>query len=100
MMYELFGFELADFRELFYVFCLGVLVYRYCTVGHKYPLFSCRKKEPDTAERVETGNPVKRIMIMSFLATDNQISMTPVQLNIIFLNKKLMKDITTKKPAL
>ncbi|HBV7668426.1 TPA: hypothetical protein MD425_004433, partial [Klebsiella pneumoniae] len=55
MMYELFGFELADFRELFYVFCLGVLVYRYCTVGHKYPLFSCRKKEPDTAERVETG---------------------------------------------
>ena len=21
MMYELFGFELADFRELFYVFC-------------------------------------------------------------------------------
>ncbi|MBZ4364462.1 hypothetical protein LAM67_25430, partial [Mycobacterium tuberculosis] len=30
-------------------------VYRYCTVGHKYPLFSCRKKEPDTAERVETG---------------------------------------------
>lgn len=55
MMYELFGFELADFRELFYVFCLGVLVYRYCTVGHKYPLFSRRKKEPDTAERVETG---------------------------------------------
>ncbi|ENZ4303366.1 hypothetical protein RFE68_005194 [Klebsiella pneumoniae] len=55
MMYELFGFELADFRELFYVFCLGVLVYRYCTVGHKYPLFSYRKKEPDTAERVETG---------------------------------------------
>ncbi|HEB5543370.1 TPA: hypothetical protein R0F77_004465 [Klebsiella pneumoniae] len=55
MMYELFGFELADFRELFYVFCLGVLVYRYCTVGHKYPLFSRRKKEPDTAERVKTG---------------------------------------------
>lgn len=58
MMYELFGFELADFRELFYVFCLGVLVYRYCTVGHKYPLLSRRKKEPDTAERVETdGTP-------------------------------------------
>ncbi|HDY9362504.1 TPA: hypothetical protein RRJ56_005407 [Klebsiella pneumoniae] len=55
MMYELFGFELADFRELFYVFCLGVLVYRYCTVGHKYPLFSRRKKKPDTAERAETG---------------------------------------------
>ncbi|EMW6606724.1 TPA: hypothetical protein ACS9GO_005253 [Klebsiella pneumoniae] len=54
MMYELFGFELADFRELFYVFCLGVLVYRYCTVGHKYPLFGRRKKEVSTAETVES----------------------------------------------
>ncbi len=25
MMYELFGFELADFRELFYVFCSACL---------------------------------------------------------------------------
>ena len=54
MMYELFGFELADFRELFYVFCLGVLVYRYCTVGHKYPLFGRHKKEVSTAETVES----------------------------------------------
>lgn len=39
MMYELFGFDLADFKELFYVFCLAVLVYRYITVGRKHPLF-------------------------------------------------------------
>ena len=44
MMYELFGFELADFKELFYVFCLAVLVYRYITVGRKYPLFGTRNK--------------------------------------------------------
>lgn len=43
-MYELFGFELADFKELFYVFCLAVLVYRYITVGRKYPLFGTRNK--------------------------------------------------------
>ncbi|WP_249517996.1 hypothetical protein [Escherichia coli] len=53
-MYELFGFELSDFKGLFYVFCLAVLVYRYCTVGHKYPLFSRPEKKPDTAEKVET----------------------------------------------
>ena len=45
-MYELFGFELADFKELFYVFCPAVLVLpRYITVGRKYPLL-----EPETKQ--------------------------------------------------
>ncbi|HBY9717374.1 TPA: hypothetical protein MJA52_004400 [Klebsiella aerogenes] len=45
---------LADYKYLFYFFCLAVLVYRYITVGRKYPLFSRREKDPETAERVET----------------------------------------------
>ncbi|MEX0634603.1 hypothetical protein M8494_33130 (plasmid) [Serratia ureilytica] len=44
-MYELFGFELADFKELFYVFCLAVLVYRYITVGR-----NTRSLEPETKQ--------------------------------------------------
>ncbi|HAT1642313.1 TPA: hypothetical protein I8Y18_003475 [Raoultella ornithinolytica] len=59
MMYELFGFELSDFKGLFYVFCLAVLVYRYITVGHKYPLFSRREKETNTAKTVDTDEASK-----------------------------------------
>ena len=33
MMYELFGFELSDFKGLFYVFCLAVLVYVRLNIG-------------------------------------------------------------------
>lgn len=29
----------ADYKYLFYFFCLAVLVYRYITVGRKHPLF-------------------------------------------------------------
>ena len=83
MMYELFGFELADFRELFYVFCPVCLSHRYCTVGHKYPLSVAVRKSLIRLKGLKPGNPVKRIMIMSF-ATDNRISMTPFNLNIIF----------------
>ncbi len=36
-MYELFGFELADFKELFYVFCTGSAC---------LPLHHCRAKIP------------------------------------------------------
>lgn len=56
MMYELFGFELSDFKGLFYVFCLAVLVYRYITVGRKYPLFCSRNKESKTVETRETDH--------------------------------------------
>lgn len=53
-MYELFGFELRDFQGLFYVFCLAVLVYRYVTVGRKYPLFSTRQKTSHKSEKCDT----------------------------------------------
>lgn len=59
MMYELFGFELSDFKGLFYVFCLAVLVYRYITVGRKYPLFSSRGKESNTTETVDIDEASK-----------------------------------------
>lgn len=50
MMYELFGFDPADFKELFYVFCLAVLVYRYITVGRKHPLFRSTAKSEQSSE--------------------------------------------------
>lgn len=46
----MFGFYLDDFKELFYLFCLGFLVYRYITVGRKYPLFGTRQKSGANAE--------------------------------------------------
>ncbi|BDA57898.1 MULTISPECIES: hypothetical protein [Enterobacteriaceae] len=34
---------LADYKYLFYFFCLAILVYRFITVGRKYPLFRSQK---------------------------------------------------------
>ena len=56
MMYELFGFELSDFKGLFYVFCLAVLVYRSITVGRKYPLFGTREKDTDSVVSESSNN--------------------------------------------
>lgn len=53
-MYELFGFELTDFKEIFYLFCLAVLVYRYLTVGRKYPLFGPRQKKINRCKPCDT----------------------------------------------
>ncbi|MEX0634765.1 hypothetical protein M8494_34590 (plasmid) [Serratia ureilytica] len=44
-MYELFGFELAGLQRALLCLCLAVLVYRYITVGRKYPLFGTRTKQ-------------------------------------------------------
>lgn len=41
---------LADYKYLFYFFCLAVLVYRYITVGRKYPLFRSRGKSVQSTE--------------------------------------------------
>ncbi|MBK0678642.1 hypothetical protein GZ051_25895 [Klebsiella oxytoca] len=38
---------LADYKYLFYLFCLAVLVYRYITVGRKYPLFRKHQQSPE-----------------------------------------------------
>jgi hypothetical protein len=42
---------LADYKYLFYLFCLAVLVYRYITVGRKYPLFRKHQQSLSTQQR-------------------------------------------------
>jgi hypothetical protein len=42
---------LADYKYLFYLFCLAVLVYRYITVGRKYPLFRKHQQPLSTQQR-------------------------------------------------
>jgi hypothetical protein len=56
MLYDLFGIDLNGFQGPFYVFCLGVLVYRYFTVGRKYPLFSRREKDTDRVVSEASNN--------------------------------------------
>lgn len=82
MMYELFGFDLADFKELFYVFCLAVLVYRYITVGRKHPLFRSTAKSEQSSE-----NSVISSQALSRTRLEFVIGICPI--------RALMNTITT-----
>lgn len=95
-MYELFGFELADFKELFYVFCLAVLVYRYITVGRKYPLFGTRTKQATSVISAVWKKQVSPPVILASI-----VSLMSQTLDL--LNTGILKEVNfeiVKNPAL